>query len=117
MDIRPRIGIGVDPYMAASAIHAALSRDPRLEAILLPRARDARTADVDAVIVSRHVLRPDTLVVQLSPSGSVDVLSGSKWRSVVYTGMEHLADLVLSQLARRRHPATPQTAPLAAAVP
>lgn len=120
METRPRVGIGVDPFMAASAIHAALSRDSRVEAILLPSGRagriQARTADLDAVIVSRQVLRPDALVVQLSPSGSVEILAGSTWRSVVYTGMENLVDLMLTQLARRRHPSTPRGARLAVAV-
>ncbi|MEX2458288.1 MAG: hypothetical protein WD770_04820 [Actinomycetota bacterium] len=120
MESRPRVGIGVDPFMAASAIHAALSQDSRVEAILLPSGPagrvQARTADLDAVIVSRQVVRPDALVVQLSPSGSVEILAGSTWRSVVYTGMENLAELVLEQLARRRHPATRRAARMAVAV-
>ena len=105
---RPRIGVGLEPFMARSAIHAALSRDDRVESVLFPPTPDVRlqaqTAEVDVVLVSHQTIRADALVVVLSPAGVVDVLSKGQWRSYPYEGLEALVDLTLSLLARRRHP-------------
>lgn len=110
MQTRPRVAVAVEPYFARSAIHAALAADPRVEAVLLPRDPDVRlqadTADVDALIVSHDVVRSDAVVARLSPSGSVEVQSGAMVRRLDYEGLARLVDVVLSYLARRRHPSS-----------
>lgn len=113
MQFRPRVAIGVEPFMVRSAIHKVLSRDPRIESILLPQEPDVRLqvrqADVDAVVVSHQLVRPDAIVIALSPAGTVDVTEGAAMRRVPYEGIGALADLIIDEpgraAARRRHPA------------
>jgi hypothetical protein len=115
MQFRPRVAIGVEPFMVRSAIHTVLSRDPRIESVLLPQEPDVRLqahrVEVDALVVSHEVVRPDTLVIALSPAGTVEVTDGGEIRRVPYEGISALVDLVLDEpgrtAARRRHPAAP----------
>lgn len=110
MQERTRIGILVEPFLARTAIHAALSGDERVDVVLFPEGAlgqlQARTAEVDALIVSHDVIRPDLVVARLSPAGSVHVLTGDIARDYAYTDLPGLVDLVLSHLARARHPST-----------
>ena len=103
----------MEPYLLRSAMHAALSRDPRIDAVLMPQEPDvrlqARHADVDALIVSHRVVRSDAVVIHVSAAGTVAVLSGPTISQLPYEGIESLADLALDargrDAARLRHPA------------
>jgi hypothetical protein len=109
MAIRPRIGVGVQPYMARSALHAAFEADGRVESILLPEVPDVRlqtwTTDVDVLVVSSLLVRPDVLVVVASPDGSLELVAGSAVKQQTFGGVSHLVDTVLEAVdSRRRHP-------------
>jgi hypothetical protein len=117
MNIRPRVGIGVDPFFVRSAVHAALSQDSRIEAFMLPRTPNARfqasEVDADALVMSNPTSRTGLPVLVLFPDGSVEAFFGPVWRRVETTGIPELADLIVEEIeraaARRRHPATLST--------
>lgn len=114
VDIKPRVGIGVEPYFVRSAVHAALARDPRIDAFMLRPGPDAKAeaerVDADALVMSHPTSRTGLPVLVLFPDGSVDAFFGPAWRRVETEGVPALADLIVEEVerakARRRHPAT-----------
>jgi (2Fe-2S) ferredoxin len=113
MSNRPRVAIGVDPFFVRSAVHRALSEDPRIDAFLLPRTPNARLqarhVEADAIVTSHPTSREGLPVLVVYPDGSVEASHGTSWRRVETTGIPQLADLIVEEVgrarARRRHPA------------
>ncbi|MCA1727002.1 MAG: hypothetical protein LC722_04945 [Actinobacteria bacterium] len=113
MHIRPRVGIGIEPFFVRSAVHAALARDSRIDAFLLPADPNAqlqaRDVDADALVMSHATSRTGLPVLVLFPDGSVEAFFGAAWRRAQTTGIPELADLIVEEVeraqARRRHPA------------
>ena len=101
---RARIAVATDPFILRTGLHQCLSRDSRLESVLLPRgkSRDENLAlshEVDAVIVSEPMEVPDTLVVTYSPTGNTLELSRhGKKRTVPYRGIRSFVELLLAEI-------------------
>ncbi len=101
---RARIGVATDPFLLRTGLHQFLSRDPRLEAVLLSPGDGRHVSlpephDLDAVIVSEAVEVPNTLVVAYSQTGNtVEVSRHGKTRTFPYMGINSLVELLLAEI-------------------
>ncbi len=93
-----RVLVAVEPYLLRSAVYAALSRDDRFDAVLVPQqGRVADCADVAGVVlVSEPVDIPGASVVILGAVEPTVQLGGTggTGKSSSYSGLAELADLL-----------------------
>lgn len=99
MERKPRVGVGLEPFMLRSAVAHHLSRSGGFQVSLLDPLERGEWPQPDAVIVSAPVDLPDSVVIVVSPSTDLlEVHSRGRTRSVPYRGLSGLTSLILDEL-------------------
>lgn len=101
MPRKPRVGVGLEPFILRSALRRHLAR-AGFE-VFYPRGDDvsdgASWPRADAVIVSNPVDLPEALVMVVSSdTETVEVRRGTRARREPYRGLEWLASLLSREL-------------------
>jgi hypothetical protein len=102
-----RIAISMEPAITGSALFESLVRHPRLEPLLLAPDSDASVEAVrlgaDALVSSEDLEVPGLLVITVSGSPTqITLRRAGTHRSVPYTGLADLADLLVRELSVER---------------
>lgn len=95
-----RVGLGVEPFVLRSAMHACLERDPRLDVVLLPQGCDPTDDTVGSDLSASLAALPDAVVVavQSCPPGVELSVAGVR-RTIPYQGMDRLAEVLVHELS------------------
>lgn len=97
---RVHVGLGVEPFVLRSAMHACLERDPRLDLVLLPPACAPTDDTVGSAMTSSLAALPDAVVVAVQdcPPGVELSVAGAR-RTIPYQGMDRLAEVLVHELS------------------
>ncbi|HEX2030688.1 MAG TPA: hypothetical protein VHL78_04710 [Actinomycetota bacterium] len=106
---RPQVGVGLNPFLLRSAVHAGLASDGRTDPWLLRLGGDVRAAATwagcDIVMASERLDLPDQVVVAVLERGRrLEVYGPCVRRSMAYPGWDGLIQVLLDAAAEAAGP-------------
>lgn len=94
---KPRVGVGLEPFMLRTAVARHLSGSGGFQVSLLDPSETSAEDAPDAVLVSSPVDLPDSVVIVVSES-SLEIRRGGRSRNIPYAGLSGLASLLRDEL-------------------